>query len=272
MAPPEADGRRANLRRRVLSALVLAPLALAAILLGSPWFDLLVLAAAGVLAWEWARLVGEGRSGAVGLLLVGCVLLVVGASLAWSSVIGITAAGIAAAILFGTIAALGGRHPAWIAAGLVYISLPCIAILWLRARPATGLDLVVWLMLVTWAADTGAYFVGRSVGGPRLAPRVSPGKTWSGFLGGLAAAAITAGFYAALRGADDAFAATLAGLLLGLAAAGGDLLESATKRRFHVKDAGAIIPGHGGLFDRVDGLLLAIVATAALTLLGWELL
>ena len=272
MAPPEADGRRANLRRRILSAIVLAPVVLAAVLFGPPWFDLLVLAAAGVLAWEWSRLVGEGGFGVVGLLLLGTVLLVIGASLVLSPGLAVAAVGIAAAVLFGAAAALGGQRPAWIAAGLAYIALPCIAVIWLRARPATGLDLVVWLMLATWAADTGAYFVGRSVGGPRLAPRLSPGKTWSGFLGGLAAAAIVGGGYAALRGAGDPAAAALAGLVLGLAAAGGDLLESATKRRFHVKDAGAIIPGHGGLFDRVDGLLLAILATAVLTSFGWELL
>lgn len=272
MARPEADGRRANLRRRILSAIILAPVVLAAILLGSPWFDLLVLAAAGVLAWEWSRLVEEGRFGAVGLLLLGAVLLGVGVSLVLSPGIGIATVAIAGAILFGAAAALGAGRPAWIAAGLVYIALPCIAVLWLRARPATGLDLVLWLMLVTWAADTGAYVVGRSFGGPRLAPRISPGKTWSGFVGGLAAAAIVGGGYAALRGAGDPAAAASAGILLGLVAAGGDLLESATKRRFHVKDAGAIIPGHGGLLDRVDGLLLAILATAVLTFFGWEFL
>ena len=164
---------------------------------------------------------------------------------------------------------LGSPRPAWMAAGFIYVALPCCALLWLRQRPGSGLDLVALTLIATIAADTGAFFVGRALGGPRLAPRISPGKTWSGLCGGLGAAALAGAAYAGARQASAVPVAAVA-LALGIVSAAGDLLESAAKRRFAVKDAGSLIPGHGGLLDRVDGLLLSVPAMALLVLAGWD--
>ncbi len=271
MAQPAAEDRRANLRMRVLSAAVLAPAVLAAVLLGNPWFYVLVLAAALVLAWEWVRLCAGGRVGGAGTVLAGAVGAAVTAAAfapgGLGPTLGVVALGAGAAAAG---ARLSGRaSAAWLVAGFLYIAVPCAAMIWLRDVPGVGRDLVIWTLLVTWAADTAAFAVGRTVGGPRLAPRISPGKTWSGLFGGLAAATLVGASYAALRGGRSIEGA-LAGFLLGLVAAGGDLLESAMKRHFHVKDAGAIIPGHGGLLDRVDSLLPAASVTALLVLAGWS--
>jgi phosphatidate cytidylyltransferase len=142
------------------------------------------------------------------------------------------------------------------------------ALLWLRADSAAGRANVLILLLVVWAGDIGAYVVGRCVGGPRMAPRISPGKTWSGAVGGLLAA-VAAGLVAAHLLNDTAtWRAALVAAGLAIVAQAGDLLESYVKRRLEVKDSSHLIPGHGGLFDRLDGLLAAapVAALLALTL------
>ena len=146
--------------------------------------------------------------------------------------------------------------------GLFYIGAPAFALLVLEwAR----FDIVFWLMLVTWSTDIFAYFAGRAIGGPKLAPRISPNKTWSGLIGGMAGAAVIGGLAAYLFGLDPLFYA--AGAPMGLLAQLGDLYESRVKRRLGVKDSGTILPGHGGVLDRVDGLLPVAVATLCLLLL-----
>lgn len=173
------------------------------------------------------------------------------------------------------------RRP-WNAVGAIYIGVPVVAILWLRTEH--GLAATLWVLLTVWATDTGAYFAGKGIGGPRLAPRVSPKKTWAGLIGGMiAAGAVSAalGALVAAGGEDGASAVSagrLDGLRLFLLGAGlavieqvGDLVESAVKRHFGVKDSGRLVPGHGGLFDRVDGLLFAAPATAAYLLFGFTL-
>jgi phosphatidate cytidylyltransferase len=270
MAPPAVSGRGGNLRKRVVSAVILAPVVLAAVLLGRPWFPLMLVSAAGILAWEWARLCQNGRVGPTGWTLVGGSVLAVVASAVLSPTAGLLvgAAGMLAVVLVARMVPAGRAD--WLGAGLIYVALPVVAFVWLRDHATAGLDIVVWLMLATWAADSGAYFVGRSVGGPKLAPRISPSKTWSGFAGGLASAAAVGAAYAGARHASDVAGVALASVLIGLTAATGDLVESAAKRRFHVKDAGTLIPGHGGLLDRVDGLLLAAAVVASLILAGWD--
>lgn len=152
--------------------------------------------------------------------------------------------------------------PVRLVLGLAYVLPAALSLVWLRADPAAGRANVLFVVLLVWASDVGAYLVGRLVGGPRLAPRISPGKTWSGAVGGLASA-VAVGLTAAviLPGASFAWAA-LVGALLGLVAQAGDLMESALKRHYGVKDSGHIIPGHGGLLDRLDALLLAAPAAA----------
>jgi len=146
----------------------------------------------------------------------------------------------------------------WMAAGILYISLACVSLIVLRADPMNGRTFVIVLFAVIWATDIGAYIVGRAVGGPKLAPAISPNKTWAGAIGGLAcgtAAALVAASLLELRVA--LLALLVAGAALSVASQIGDLLESWWKRRFHVKDSGHLIPGHGGILDRIDGVLLA---------------
>ena len=154
----------------------------------------------------------------------------------------------------------------WAAFGPVYVGLSCLAILWLRDDSEPGLHGVLWLLGVVWAADSGAYAAGRLIGGPKLLPVVSPNKTWAG-LGGAVGAGAGIGFALAiwLEARSPALGA-LAGVLVGIVEQLGDLLESAVKRRFAVKDTSALIPGHGGLLDRVDGLMLASLLLAAAAL------
>jgi phosphatidate cytidylyltransferase len=157
-------------------------------------------------------------------------------------------------------------------AGVGYIALAVLSLLWLRADPATGRANILFLLIVIWATDIGAYLVGRAFGGPRLAPSISPGKTWSGTIGGVGVAMLT-GLALSARWPHGAWTATLLlAALISVASQAGDLLESAAKRRCGVKDSGRLIPGHGGLLDRVDGVLFAAPVMAALGLcLGREI-
>ena len=159
----------------------------------------------------------------------------------------------------------GLRHPVWLLGGLAYIAAAVIGFLWLRHDPEWGLKTALWLVTVVAASDIGAYFSGKFIGGAKLAPRISPGKTWAGFVGGVLSAGLAAAVFSAYAGG-----ATLRVLIFGLAVAVvsqvGDLIESGAKRRFGFKDAGRVIPGHGGLLDRVDGLAAATVFLAAIRL------
>jgi len=153
--------------------------------------------------------------------------------------------------------------------GLCYLAPATSALIWLRGDAEHGRATVLFIVLVVWASDIGAYLAGRLIGGPRLAPRISPGKTWSGAAGGLAAAMGVGLAAAALQPEGALISAMLVAGCLGIAAQIGDLLESALKRRFGVKDSGRLIPGHGGLLDRLDGVLLAApVAALVILVLG----
>ena len=160
----------------------------------------------------------------------------------------------------------------WKISGFVYCLLPALSLLWIRERAeyegiGTGFDLLIWVFLVVWSTDIGAYFAGRAIGGPKLAPSISPNKTIAGLVGGVVAAALLAGLWASL--------ARLPGALYWLAvpfafaAQMGDLFESGLKRRAGVKDSGTWLPGHGGLLDRLDGLVPVAILTAALMVTNW---
>jgi phosphatidate cytidylyltransferase len=153
-----------------------------------------------------------------------------------------------------------------VAAGVLFLGLAGATMIWLRADAAVGRANVFFLMLAVWATDIGAYLAGRWLGGPKLAPAISPGKTWSGAIGGLFAAVLVGLLFVRLLGGATLWRAAL--VLGGLSAVsqGGDLLESALKRHFGVKDSGHLIPGHGGLMDRLDGMLAAAPAAACLAL------
>lgn len=223
--PAEASApARSNLALRVVSSLVLAPLALIAAYLGGLFFVLFWAIAASIVLWEWARIVVQAKL-------------------------------------------RGFAFIDWLAAGVAYAAVLLFAPLILRRDPMLGFAAIVFLFAVVWATDIAAYFAGRALGGPKLWPAVSPKKTWSGAaggtLGGIAAGVLTV----KLMGISVAPMLILVACLLSVAAQAGDLLESAVKRHFGAKDAGSIIPGHGGLMDRLDGFLTAAAAAAMVGLL-----
>ena len=254
--------------RRILSALVLVPLALAQVVLGSPSWDIFVGLFGAVMAWEWTRICNRGHLGPAGLVIIATVLAAVAtaaAALYQASFLILIAGGLLGAVT----ARLTGETAAnWQSLGAVYVGAPCVAALWIRTELDGGLETLLWILALVWATDTGAYIAGRRIGGTRLAPRISPNKTWAGLAGGIFAAALVGIGTALWLGTPSIW------LLLGVSAAlaiveqVGDLAESAFKRRFGVKDSSDIIPGHGGVLDRVDGLLAVIVAVACLSLVG----
>lgn len=147
-----------------------------------------------------------------------------------------------------------------------------VALLWLRHQPEAGRETIIWLLVCVWATDIGAYFVGRAAGGAKLAPRISPGKTWSGLIGGMVTAALLSAATGALFGMGEPISLAVIGAALAIVAQAGDLTESAAKRSAGVKDSGRLIPGHGGLLDRVDGLIAVLVAVGLVRLAvgpGW---
>lgn len=181
-APAVAERTLGSLALRAISALAMAPVAIAAILLGSPYFDLLVALGCGVLAWEWNRLCGGGRSDGPGWALLGVLMAVVGAASQGAFAVAGALALLGAAAVYGAAAGAGRPTPLWHAVGVVYLALPSLALLWLRSE--TGAYAVLWLFLVVWATDIGAYAAGRLLGGPRLAPNSVPTKPGPGWRAG----------------------------------------------------------------------------------------
>ncbi|MEW5728019.1 MAG: phosphatidate cytidylyltransferase, partial [Pseudomonadota bacterium] len=156
----------------------------------------------------------------------------------------------------------GERAHLWAGLGALYVGLPSVALVWLRGDPEVGRETVFWLLLLVWATDTGAYAFGRLIGGPKLMPAVSPKKTWAGLVGGMICAGAVGLAVAAAVPLPNAAGLAVGSAMLAVVAQAGDLLESWVKRRFGVKDSSSIIPGHGGVLDRVDGLLAAGAAVA----------
>lgn len=248
--------------QRAATAVALAVPAAAAVILGPPYLSVFIGAIVAVMAWEWGRVTGAGMFGVTGAtlaaLLIGAVAAASFGRFAWGYAI------VAAAIptVYAVARAHNREHALPMAVGALYIGVPALSLLWLYARPEIGRAFVIWLICVVIATDIGAYFVGRALQGPKLASRISPGKTWSGFFGGMAGAiavGVTLGLALGL-----APAVVLAGgaLVFSVISQMGDLLESGVKRAFRVKDASGILPGHGGMMDRVDGIVAALAAAA----------
>ncbi|MDQ7248075.1 phosphatidate cytidylyltransferase [Dongia sedimenti] len=165
------------------------------------------------------------------------------------------------------IAARRSGAVSWYALGIVYVFVPCAALIWLRNDLAVGLQQIFWIVALVIAADTGAYIAGRSIGGPKLAPRVSPNKTWAGLGGAVVSAAIVGAITALVMDRPTVWPLAAVSAGLAIIEQAGDLAESAFKRHFGVKDASHIIPGHGGALDRVDGLIAVAAAVAGINLL-----
>ena len=274
MAESGATGRRlaraeaGSLRLRILSALVLAPLPIIAIWFGGPLLSLLTVAAALVMAWEWGKLCGGDDPGEAGLVLIAVVAVAVIAAALSRIWIGALLAAGGAVLVWQIALRQRAAAPLWIAAGSLWVALPCIILLWLALSGGAGRGTLFWMFAVVWATDIGAYAIGRRLGGPLLAPRWSPRKTWAGLLGGIACAALAGWATAGVVGATPVLPLVLVSAGLAIVEQFGDLAESVAKRRFGVKDASSLIPGHGGLLDRLDGLLAVIPAVALLTLVG----
>lgn len=219
VSAPQASssGRFRGLPTRILSALVLGPVLLAAVWYGFPWIDLVAAIAAPLMVWEWSRLT-RGRPFARSL-------------------------------------------------AVVYALAAVLALLWMRHQPGAGRETVLWIVACVWAADTGAYFLGTIAGGAKLAPRISPSKTWSGLIGGMCWAAVISALLGLAFQLGETITLALAGVGLAIVDQVGDLLESAAKRRAGVKDSGRLIPGHGGLLDRIDGLIACLVVVALIRLI-----
>jgi phosphatidate cytidylyltransferase len=267
LAVEEARGAGVTeLQARVVSAAVLAPLAVAALVAGGFPFALFVALVAAIGFWEWTAIAGEKEiPHARVVCLIALVVALVAQSLhsgAWA--IAPTAGPALAAALL----AIFLKPLRWTLLGFIYLLVPCAGLIILRAAEPDGWVAILFILAVVWATDIAAFFAGRSIGGPKLWPRVSPKKTWSGALGGLVAALLAGGLTAALTGAAGFLAGVAIAAPLSVAAQAGDLLESAYKRTFGVKDSGSIIPGHGGVLDRVDGLIGAAAIAWLLSALG----
>ena len=263
-----ARAEHGSLRPRVLSAITLAPLPIAAIWFGSPWLPLLTALAGAVMAWEWGRLCRLGRFGATGIVLVGVVLATIATATLTTLGSAVGFALLGAAIVFWSARRRPDLHPEWTAFGALWVTLPCICLLWLARGGPNGRATLLWLLAVVWATDVGAYVIGRTLGGPRLAPRWSPRKTWAGLAGGAACAALVGWTTVLWLGISPALPLVLLSAGLAIVEQFGDLAESLAKRRFGVKDSSGLIPGHGGLLDRLDGLLAVIPVVALLTLIA----
>jgi phosphatidate cytidylyltransferase len=262
-----------ELALRVCSAVVLAPLALGIAYIGDWAFVLFWTVAAMLVLWEWTALVA-GRDQRPILMTGGASVLL---AIALAASVGSAATGVYEARLFAAVtvlvmgmlgaAALAPREQrAWVAAGIPYAGAIGIAPVVLRSDAVLGFTAIVFLFAIVWATDIFAYFIGRAAGGPKLAPRFSPKKTWSGALGGTAAAVVVAIVIAKTAGLSGLAPIAIIAVLLSIASQAGDLFESLLKRRFGAKDSGHLIPGHGGLMDRLDGFVAAAVLAALIGL------
>ncbi len=264
-----------TLGKRLASAVVLIAVALTVAFLGGWVFTTFVgLALFGLLS-EWARLVrlrDPYREEAPLLVGAGTALVL--------TVLGLPVAGIVAALAGGICGALLADKGAriWILVAPLYLILPALSVLWIRGSP-DGLFHLLWLFAVVWSTDTGSFVTGRLIGGPAFVPWISPNKTWAGVIGGMALATVVAVVSAHGLAAFLPFEAgglsmgrlVALGFLVSAATQGGDIVESALKRHFGVKDTGRVIPGHGGLLDRLDGFLFAVMVGALVMASGWDL-
>ena len=262
-----ARAERDTLALRIVSALVMAPVAIAAAWFGSPWLPLLTMAAGAVMAWEWARLCHAGRLANSGIVLIGAVAVAVAAAAIAGFAAALGVAIVGAAAVYGTARRDPAGEPGWLALGTLWVALPCGLLLWIARAEGAGPLTVLWIFAVVWATDIGAYAAGRRLGGPRLAPRWSPRKTWTGLIGGATSAALAGWATAHLLGISSALPLVAVSAGLAIVEQFGDLAESVAKRRFGVKNSSGLIPGHGGLLDRLDGLLAVVPAVAFLTVL-----
>lgn len=247
---------------RIYSALLLVGASLVMTLTSLETFGLLICVFSLAMAWEWGRLVRERGLDTAFALHAAALIAACGATLWRCPSCAILA------IICGTMAVFLCRifyderaQAWWSAAGVYYTGLPAIALIWLRSDAEYGVMAVLYIFAIVWTTDSAAYLFGRWIGGPKLAPRISPKKTWAGFAGGVISAALVALVFGFFAGMFSLWLAVVA-IVLAMIAQGGDLGESAIKRVFGRKDSSSLIPGHGGVLDRLDGLIFAASAAA----------
>ena len=249
-----------NLYTRAASVMILAPTILLITWIGGGVFFFTLVAVSILLVFEWDKL--SGASDTV-LKNIGLAILVVGALAAawWYGYFEAFVVLVAAVTVETALSVYKGRNISLAAFGPVYIIFPILSLMWLRRHPEVGFESVVWLFLVVWATDISAYLIGGLLGGAKLAPNISPGKTWSGSVGGVICAGLVGGlaseYFLESKIIDTVALGIFLGAFIGIVAQIGDLGESWLKRRSRIKDSGQLIPGHGGLFDRIDGLIIS---------------
>jgi phosphatidate cytidylyltransferase len=255
MEPPDKGAvSGASLKSRIISAIILAPLVVWAVYFGSPVYDLIILGAVVIMAWEWRRICTEQQFDKAGVVLA---VVVAGATVlasfqqAGPAVILVC---IGALVLWPIIVGSEKGSSIWTIAGVLAIGFAGISLILIRGIGDNWL-IAIWFLIAVWTTDIAAFFVGRAVGGPKLAPKISPGKTWSGLIGGIAGAVGWSAIWALWTGAEQAGSLAFLGAVIAIFAQIGDLGVSRVKRRYGVKDTGTLIPGHGGLLDRVDGII-----------------
>jgi phosphatidate cytidylyltransferase len=254
---------------RVNSALVLVAVALALTYASPHAFAVLITVFIAAMAWEWGRLVrGKGFDAVFGVQFAATAIA------SWTTVNGYPGSAIFIVIGGGAADFLirawsdGVSEAWWSAAGVYYAGFPAVALIWIRGDAAYGWLAILYIFAIVWTTDTTAYVFGRMIGGPKLAPRISPKKTWSGFLGGALSAALVGTVFALWMGETSMIKLALLSIALAVASQAGDLGESAMKRVFGTKDTSGLIPGHGGVLDRIDGLIFVAIAAA---LVGWAI-
>jgi phosphatidate cytidylyltransferase len=284
-ALPVNEFQKSNLTTRIISALFMMPIVIVSTYLGHPYFNLLVGLCAALIAWEYSRIISSGRLDYEGkgliIGLVGAVLVASTDNYSWAFFL----LALKAIFFLGVVLAKAlinrskinsperGRaiYPIdslWMVVGGAYMGGACISLIWIRNEWDNGLLVVMWILVLVWASDCGAYAVGRLIGGAKLAPKISPNKTWAGLVGCVVSACIVGLIVAKNIPLDNIYELIVISGLVGLVSQVGDLVVSAFKRHFGVKDASNLIPGHGGVLDRVDALLAAIFAVALISIVN----
>ncbi|MDG1970426.1 MAG: phosphatidate cytidylyltransferase [Paracoccaceae bacterium] len=260
-----AGGGFADLALRIVTGLAFGVVAISALLAGGPWFVILIAVLSALMAYEWRKISLKEEEPAVAGFQI---LAVVGAAvMAHFGDLNMAIAFLLAVAGAGAMAdALLKRTAGWGLVGALYVGFAAICLIGLRGDAVEGKYVIYWLAMTVIATDVGAYFSGRIIGGPKLWRRVSPNKTWAGLAGAMVLSAICSAVFSQLAlGYVELFLSLLAALTA-IVAQSGDLIESAYKRHFGVKDSGAILPGHGGVLDRLDGMLSATLLVAIITL------
>jgi phosphatidate cytidylyltransferase len=263
-AEPRAQPNKSEMTARLTSAVVMAVLALGSVVVSIWTFVALAIASGVIVSWEWGRLVRKAGFDAIALMQSAAVAAVAVAVALSRPGLALIAAALA---LAGTgLGAITSPTLGWSLLGIAYSVLPAWSMVWLRSDQTLGATALLYLLAVAWTTDTASYAGGRLIGGPKLAPQISPRKTWSGLLVGTFAPALIGFAFAWFLGETSRWRLALVSVVIAAACQIGDLSESAAKRRFGAKDMSNLIPGHGGLLDRIDGLLIAAIAAALIAL------